>query len=78
MHQFEPFWRCLDVDVGRACKIPAGSVQAIDKSCPYGVTTDCEDNRYRRRCRFQRKRGRRGGRNNHLHLTTDQIGRQRW
>ena len=37
MHQFEALWSGLDVDVGRACKIAAGSAKAVDKSRQYRI-----------------------------------------
>jgi hypothetical protein len=48
MHHFEALWRGLGVDVGRACKIAAGSAKAVGKSRPYWIAPNRKDNRYGR------------------------------
>jgi len=40
MHQFEALWRGLNVNVGRACKIAAGSAKAVNKPCPYRIAAN--------------------------------------
>ena len=63
--------------MSRACQIAAGMVEAFDKARPHRIAADRKDNGDGRGCRLQRERRRSGGRNNHVHLTANQIGRQR-
>jgi hypothetical protein len=63
----------LHAQRGHACEISAGSVEARDKSNRYRVGRDNRNHHGGRLCRECRRIG---GRGNHVHSTTNQIGRQ--
>ena len=75
---FQPLWRYLHVQARHACKVTSRPVQALDKSNCDWIGTHLED--YwdccgRRLCR--ERCGSASWRDNHGHLTTYQICRQR-
>jgi hypothetical protein len=74
--QLQPFRPYLHVQGDQARDVAARPVETGDQSDLDWVGRHREDDRNRRGCRFGRHRRRRATRDNHGHLTANQIGRQ--
>ncbi len=77
--ELKPLSRKVMSEVSYSRNVAARPVQAGDKTAPHGIVAGREDNRYRRRSCLRRIcRAYSIGRDDHGHLTADQVGGQCW
>src|SRR5262249_18943890 len=77
-HDFQPFRRYVDIQLGHARDVSARSIETGDKTEFDWITCKFKVDRNFRGGRFGCKCGLRGSRDKHVYWTANQIGRHPW